>query len=66
MNWRRSSVGFKQLPDIMKRLQELEKKGWIDYIRFMSDRRWYLLYAKLFAYVQKFSYLCSEIHTTLE
>ena len=27
MNWRRSSVGFKQLPDIMKRLQELEKKG---------------------------------------
>ena len=26
MNWRRSSVGFKQLPDIMKRLQELEKK----------------------------------------
>ena len=27
MNWRRSSVGFKQLPDIIKRLQELEKKG---------------------------------------
>jgi UDP-3-O-[3-hydroxymyristoyl] glucosamine N-acyltransferase len=26
MKWRRSSVGFKQLPDIMKRLQELEKK----------------------------------------
>lgn len=26
MNWRRSIVGFKQLPDIMKRLQELEKK----------------------------------------
>ena len=26
MNWRRSVVGFKQLPDIMKRLQELEKK----------------------------------------
>ena len=26
MNWRRSSVGFKQLPDIMKRIQELEKK----------------------------------------
>ena len=26
MNWRRSSVGFKQLPDIMKRLQELENK----------------------------------------
>ena len=26
MNWRRSSVGFKQLPDIIKRLQELEKK----------------------------------------
>lgn len=25
MNWRRSVVGFKQLPDIMKRLQELEK-----------------------------------------
>lgn len=27
MNWRRSIVGFKNLPDIMKRLQELEKKG---------------------------------------
>ena len=27
MNWRRSSVGFKQLPNIIKRLQELEKKG---------------------------------------
>ena len=26
MNWRRSVVGFKQLPDITKRLQELEKK----------------------------------------
>ena len=26
MNWRRSVVGFKQLPDIMKRLQELEKQ----------------------------------------
>ena len=26
MNWRRSVVGFKQLPDIVKRLQELEKK----------------------------------------
>ena len=26
MNWRRSVVGFKQLPDIMKRLHELEKK----------------------------------------
>ena len=26
MNWRRSVVGFKQLPNIMKRLQELEKK----------------------------------------
>ena len=26
MNWRRSSVGFKQLPDILKRLQEVEKK----------------------------------------
>ena len=26
MNWRRSVVGFKQLPDIMKRLQELENK----------------------------------------
>jgi UDP-3-O-[3-hydroxymyristoyl] glucosamine N-acyltransferase len=25
-NWRRSTVGFKQLPDILKRLQELEKK----------------------------------------
>ena len=25
MNWRRSVVGFKQLPDIMKRLQDLEK-----------------------------------------
>ncbi len=27
MNWRRSIVGFKNLPDIMKRLQELEKKN---------------------------------------
>ena len=27
MNWRRSIVGFKNLPDIMKRLQELEKKA---------------------------------------
>lgn len=26
MNWRRSSVGFKQLPDMMRRLNELEKK----------------------------------------
>ena len=26
MNWRRSVVGFKQLPEMMKRLQELEKK----------------------------------------
>lgn len=26
MNWRRSSVGFKQLPDIMRRLNELEKR----------------------------------------
>lgn len=26
MNWRRSSVGFKQLPDLMKRIAELEKK----------------------------------------
>ena len=26
MNWRRSVVGFKQLPDIMKKIQELEKK----------------------------------------
>lgn len=26
MNWRRSVVGFKQLPDMMKRLQALEKK----------------------------------------
>ena len=25
-NWRRSTVGFKQLPDILKRIQELEKK----------------------------------------
>ena len=25
MNWRRSVVGFKQLPDLMKRLQDLEK-----------------------------------------
>ena len=25
MNWRRSVVGFKQLPDLMKRLQEMEK-----------------------------------------
>ncbi len=25
-NWRRSSVGFKQLPDILKRLQAVEKK----------------------------------------
>jgi UDP-3-O-[3-hydroxymyristoyl] glucosamine N-acyltransferase len=27
MNWRRSSIGFKQLPELMKRLQELEKKN---------------------------------------
>lgn len=27
MNWRRSVVGFKQLPDILRRLQELEKKS---------------------------------------
>ena len=27
MNWRRSVVGFKQLPDLMKKLQELEKKA---------------------------------------
>lgn len=27
MNWRRSVVGFKQLPEMMKRLQELEKKS---------------------------------------
>lgn len=26
MNWRRSSVGFKQLPDLMRRINELEKK----------------------------------------
>lgn len=26
MNWRRSSVGFKQLPELMKKIQELEKK----------------------------------------
>ena len=26
MNWRRSSVGFKQLPDLMKKIQELEKR----------------------------------------
>lgn len=26
MNWRRSVVGFKQLPELMKRIQELEKK----------------------------------------
>ncbi len=26
MNWRRSNVGFKQLPDILKRLNELEKQ----------------------------------------
>ena len=26
MNWRRSVVGFKQLPELMKKLQELEKK----------------------------------------
>ena len=26
MNWRRSVVGFKHLPDIMKKLQELERK----------------------------------------
>lgn len=26
LNWRRSVVGFKNLPDIMRRLQELEKK----------------------------------------
>jgi UDP-3-O-[3-hydroxymyristoyl] glucosamine N-acyltransferase len=27
MNWRRSTVGFKNLPDILKRLGELEKKS---------------------------------------
>ena len=27
MNWRRSSVGFKQLPDLMKKIQELEKRS---------------------------------------
>ena len=27
MNWRRSIVGFKQLPDLIKKLQELEKKA---------------------------------------
>ena len=26
MNWRRSVVGFKQLPDLMKKLQDLERK----------------------------------------
>lgn len=26
MNWRRSSIGFKQLPDLMRRLNELERK----------------------------------------
>ena len=26
MNWRRSVVGFKQLPDLMKKIQELERK----------------------------------------
>lgn len=26
MNWRRSSVGFKQLPDMMKKLNDLDKK----------------------------------------
>lgn len=26
MNWRRSSVGFKQLPELIKKIQELEKK----------------------------------------
>ena len=26
MNWRRSNVGFKNLPDILKRLNEIEKK----------------------------------------
>ena len=26
MNWRRSVVGFKQLPELMKKIQELEKK----------------------------------------
>jgi UDP-3-O-[3-hydroxymyristoyl] glucosamine N-acyltransferase len=26
-NWRRSVVGFKQLPDMIKRLQELEKNS---------------------------------------
>jgi UDP-3-O-[3-hydroxymyristoyl] glucosamine N-acyltransferase len=25
-NWRRSSVGFKQLPEMMKQLREIEKK----------------------------------------
>lgn len=27
MNWRRSSVGFKQLPDIMRRLDEMERRS---------------------------------------
>ena len=26
MNWRRSNVGFKNLPDILKRLNEIERK----------------------------------------
>jgi UDP-3-O-[3-hydroxymyristoyl] glucosamine N-acyltransferase len=26
MNWRRSSVGFKQLPELIKKIQELEKR----------------------------------------
>jgi len=28
MNWRRSSVGFKQLPDIIRRLHEIEVKNY--------------------------------------
>ncbi len=27
MNWRRSSVGFKQLPELIKKIQELEKRS---------------------------------------
>jgi UDP-3-O-[3-hydroxymyristoyl] glucosamine N-acyltransferase len=26
MNWRRSVVGFKQLPDLIKKIQDLEKR----------------------------------------
>ena len=37
MNWRRSIVGFKNLPDILKRLGELEKKLIIDHSYFITN-----------------------------